>query len=49
LREGVDVFEFLSFKIGLNVRCDNATCDMDSDINKQEEFSYIVLYLGQDA
>jgi hypothetical protein len=45
LREGVDVFEFLSFKIGLNVRCDYATSNMDCDINKQEEFSYIVLYL----
>jgi hypothetical protein len=49
LREGVDVFEFLGFKIGLDIRCDNATSNMDSDINKQQEFSYIVLYLGQDA
>jgi hypothetical protein len=49
LREGVDVFEFLGFKIGLNIRCDNATCNVDCDVNKQEEFSYIVLNLGQDA
>lgn len=45
MRECVDELEFLRFKIELYIGCDNATSNVDSNIKKKDEFSYIVLNL----
>jgi len=49
LREGVDIFEFLGFQIELDLGCDNAASKMHCDVDQQDEFSYIVLNLGENS